>query len=337
MNRIGISVLILAALLPLSCKDCGTDGGTYNGGDKINPNILLVKSCCDDPLIGGQYRMGTWRENVIYIGSPFRRITLNSVLGVEGDTLIYLFGRHRFISNFKDRRIMMVRSNYADVSSGQLVEFNDETLTLRLLRDSTYNISSAIYLPKENRCVYYAYGNSTRQVVAGYYALDLATLQDSLLFQYVSEIGPSEVVNGFDISPNGDKLLFPVNRRTERPLIVEHLFASGVRETLNVVLERQLLWLRYHPSGNQILYSNYPVGAGGHTVADDGEIGVIDHSTLSKRILDVNTNPGGLSVNVFPNWSPDGKHIVYGSAKGPVSEPPGALSFYSLYILRDVN
>ncbi len=85
--------------------------------------------------------------------------------------------------------------------------------------------------------------------------------------------------------------------------------------------DRQLLWLRYHPSGGQILYSNYPRGAGGFTVGTDSEIGVIERAAPSKRILDVNTNPGWMSVSVFPNWFPDGKHIVYGSAPGPTREP----------------
>jgi hypothetical protein len=173
--------------------------------------------------------------------------------------------------------------------------------------------------------------------MAGYYALDLSTLDDSLLLEYVSEIGPYEVCNGFDISPDGSKLILPVNRMAESPLIVEYALASGIMDTFDLTFDRQLLWLRYHSGGDQIVYSNYPRGAGGSTVATNSEIGIVERSTQTKRILDVNTAPGFTSVSVFPTWSPDYKHILYGSAEGPSSEPPGAKGLYSLFILRDVN
>ena len=332
MRRIFFALVIVIAS-QLSCKK---DGGTNNGTEGINPKITLVKSCCSDPFVPGNYRMGVWYQNKIFAVYPGRLIQLTADLQIASDTLL-LWPGGTFVSRNSEGSKLLLAVWGRGTQYGSLVEYETVTFVPRNIRDSTYNISSAIYLPNENRCIYYSYGNTSRQIVPGYYRLDLATLQDSLLLQHFSEIGPSEVVNGFDISPDGWKLLFPVNRRTEPPLMVEYTIASAARETLNVVFNRQLLWLRYHPAGNLILYSNYPVGAAGHTVGDDSEIGIIDRRTLQKRVLDVNTNPGWLSVNLFPNWSPDGRHIVYGSAEGPATEPPGALSFYSLYILKDVN
>jgi hypothetical protein len=49
------------------------------------------------------------------------------------------------------------------------------------------------------------------------------------------------------------------------------------------------------------------------------------------------TNSNEITISFFYPNPPDGRHIVYGSAKVPVSEPPGALSFYSLYILKEDN
>ncbi|MDL1892225.1 hypothetical protein FBQ87_04950 [Sphingobacteriales bacterium CHB3] len=216
IKRRVICVLLILLTSQLSCKK---DGGTNDGDNqKINPNIVLVKSCCDDPFIGGDYRMGIGVDNLLYCISPGRRIKISSSSMVLEDTLLLFLGRYGFISGHRSHTFMVIRSNYPDVSSGQLLELETQTFNLRLLRDSAYNISSATYLPNENRCIYYSYGEPSRQILPGYYTLDLSTLQDNLLFQYISEIGPAEVVNGFDVSPDGTKLLFPVNRAAEPPL-----------------------------------------------------------------------------------------------------------------------
>ena len=336
MNRIHLFVVFIAAFLPLSCKDCATDGGDNDNGNSINPKIQRIRYCCTD-FGGGNFRMGVWYSDKIFYVVPARLLRMDNSFNVVEDSLI-LREPSLFVSrNTSGTKLLMIKSQYTDVSIGGLSELNLQSLQTLPLRDSSYNISSAIYLPGQNGCVYYSYGSPALNRVAGYYVLDLTTLEDSLLFQYASEIGPFEVVNGFDISPDGMRLLYPINRATEPPLIVEYTLAAGTQETLTVSFERQLLWLRYHPTGSQIVYSNYPRGAGGSTVGTDSEIGIIERATRVKRILDVNTNPGWYSVSVFPNWSPDGKHIVYGSAKGPATEPPGAKGAYSLYILRDVN
>lgn len=310
----------------------------------MNPNIVLIRPWCEErENICGDQQMGVWHGNKIYTVSVLRQLTLNQQFGVIEDSLLRLTpnfsipGFPWYVArNESGTKLLLVMSKYSNVSMGDLIEVDLQTYTFHVLLDSSYNVSSALYFQGDSDCIYYSYYHPTTQL-GGYYYLNINIGQDSLLFPHISEISASEVINGFDISPDRLKILYPINYREITPQLVEYNLSSGQHETLAVNFERQILWVRYNPTYNQIVYSNYPIGSGGFTVWDDSEIGVIDRATLTKRIMDVNTNPGGLSVNVFPNWSSDGKHIVYGSAKGPAREPPGAKSYYSLYVLKNVN
>ncbi len=340
MERSIILSIAVALSLCLSCQDKGVQS------TGINPNIVLVKSCCSD-RIGGNYRMGVWHENRIYSVAPIWRLTMNNKLSVLDNLLIddslepiagygYRFFRYLTI-NGSGNKLLLVMSLYDDISVGDLVEINLESNQIRVLRDSSFSISSALYLPGDTTVVYYSYGHPSIGTNSGYYYLNLRDGQDTLILSHIAEVGPSEVTNGFDISPDGRKLLFPLNYASGTPRAVEFDMDTHTFDTLNVNFGRQMLSLRYNPKFNQIVYSNYPRGSGGSTVSDNSEIGVIDRATLTKRLLDVNTNPGGLSISVLANWSPDGKDILYGSAPGPASEPPGAKGLFSLYVLKDVN
>ncbi len=154
--------------------------------------------------------MGVWYSDKIFYVVPARLLRLDSSFNLVEDSLIlrepYLF----VCRNISGTKLLMIKSQYTDVSLGRLCELNLQSLQTLKLRDSSYNVSSAIYLPGQNACVYYSYGSPAFNRVAGYYVLDLTTLEASLLFQYASEIGPFEVVNGFDISPDGTRLLYPV-------------------------------------------------------------------------------------------------------------------------------
>lgn len=331
------SMLLICALILWSCDKEGTEK------HPINDQIVLLKNCCTG-FYGFDLRMGAYLDNKIYYLGWLGFIELDDSFHVVRDSFLLdvTFSDNRqtgfmtYLTANNDEMLIVI-SQYIDVSIGALYRYEPASNTAFLLRDSSYNISSAVYLENNEHCVYYSYGNQSPNIEPGYYLLDLASLSDSLMFPYSSEEGPLETVNGFDVRPDEKKLLIPLHFPTQRPIIIEYDLTTQEVDTLNVQLpNKQFVWLRYDSSGGQILYSSYPGGVGGDTVWDDSEIGIINRSTLTKRVLDANTNPHGHSLNVFPNWSLDNKHIIYGSA--PLSdEPPGSKGRFSLYLLKNVN
>jgi len=287
-------------------------------------------------------KMGVWNRNTIFCIAPLRKITLDNNLHKIKDSLVDR-SRWKFLTmNNSGTKLLLVQSLYSDVSMGALFEFDISSGTKTLLKDSSYNISSSRFFTSDDRCIYYCYGNNSKGILAGYYVLDIPSKNDTLLFQHESETGPLEIANGFDISPDKATLLYPIHYYSQFPIIVQYNINSKTSETLNVPLGKQFLWLRYHPSENKIVYSNYPRGSGGNFSFDTSEVGQINMQTLAKTILPVNTNTPGYcygvgSINTFPDWSSDGNHIVYGSSPGPDREPPAFVGNASLYILKNVR
>lgn len=326
--------------------------------ETINENIIKItdrlnknETPGNGSNVPGDNRMGVWLDDkicsvsplrFIYINQNFERI-LDSVL-VADETIFPYPGVYLFLTyialNKPRNKLLMVGSYYEDVSLGSLWEFDLVKNEIKLLRDSTYSVSSAVYFADDdNRCIYYSYGNPIG-TNAGYYELDMTTGQDTLIFPYYSAIGPSEQINGFDLHPGGEILLIPVVQEAHIPQLVQYNMTTKTLDTLGVdfdlSLNRICLWVRYNSTGNQILYSNYPrfiLGRGG-APDNDSDIGIIEIPSLVNRILDVNTNPGYRSMSVFPNWSPDDRHIVYGSGNVTVE---GWRGDYDLFILKNVN
>lgn len=335
-----ITILLLSFLFAF-CKDNNVGPG------EINPDIIKIKDCCNE-IVGGNYIMNVWTDNNdIFSVLPPRYIKLNIDLNFSRDSVIkglYMndYFNYRFInkSNYGSN-ILIVFSQFTDVSIGSLYEFDLETFSKVLLKDSSYNISSAVYFKtKPNECVFYSYGNYSKNLKAGYYWLNTITGADSLILPYLSSLGnnaPSESVNGFDISPDDSKLLIPISSPQHTAKAAYFDLKTKMLDTLNFNFPQQFVWFRFNHSGSKFLYNSYPLGIGSHTVNGYTEIGIINVNNLSNHILDLNTNQNGASLSIFPAWSPDDKNIVFGSAPGPTVEPASAVGNYSLYILKNVN
>lgn len=350
-----ISILLLPlffSLISIAFQGCGTEP---DKGNAINPNIVKIKDCCGDELVTGNYFQGLYFDKTIITTGPITLFRVDSSYKIIERDNIWMdivekfenpFGIGFYISlNTTKDKLIFVKSLYGDASVGGLYEYGLESEELIQIRDSSYNISSAEYWNgDDSKLVYYSYGND-QGLEAGYYLYNKTTGTDSLMLAYRSPAGPMEMINGFDIHPNNTRLLIPLVQADEftirDPLIGVYDVQQSSIDTLNITFGESFarigLWLCYSPDGSHILYSNFPLGSFTSTTNDWSEVGIIETTTREKRILDVNTNEEGLqhSVQIAPTWSPDGKHIIYGSA--PVIFPSGEKGHYSLYVLKNVD
>ncbi len=345
-------LLIIFSAVLLLASSCGTE--PEDEGNTINPNIVKVKDCCEG--LSGDYFMGKMvSDEIIYsINRALVKLFTDTNSNLISATPLGIIPRGdgkpaNFIEISEDySKVLLVKSSYTDVSLGELVEVNLIEEAYRLLRDSTYNISSAVYWNGDDtKLIYYSYGND-QGLEAGYYLHNKTTDIDSLLLAHRAEIGPSEMLNGFDLSPENTKLLYPNVRASfanpdipQTPQIIEYNLETQQADTFATTFDlsfvRVGLWLRYSPDGSRILYCNFPLGSFTSTTNDDSEVGIIELHSRQKRILDINTNSEGRkrSVQIAPTWSYDGQDIVYGS--GELFYPSGAKGFYSLYMIKNVD
>ncbi|MCX6150626.1 MAG: hypothetical protein NTX22_08900 [Ignavibacteriales bacterium] len=343
-NIISKLILPLFLLVGLSCSDGPTDPHKY----PINPYLKEIKF--SNPNRSGNFYMAVWRGNTIFAIQPFSQFIVDNGYNVAEDKRLEPDTTSQpwtyIDANSLGTKILLVEAHIGGVSAGALYEYDVLTKQLQLIYDNNYNVASARYYPNDdNKIIYYKYGDNTIKT-AGYYLYDKITNKDSLLFPYLSTAGWWETLHGFDIHPNGDTLLIPISLcvgqldHAKPPKLGIISLQKQKIDTLdisfNISYIRTGLWLRYNHDGSKILYCCFPDNAYGFVTNDNSEVGIIESSTLTKTILDVNTNDESEygSVQLAPNWSPDEKAIVFGSSQVAAS---GQAGFRHLYILSKIN
>jgi hypothetical protein len=314
-------LFILQIIAGFKCKDKGTSPLS-----NLNPYIKEIKF--SNPKKTGNFIMAIWRDSTICAIQQFSRFIIDKKYDVQHDTILLNVGIYEKYWTYIDAdvngsKILLVASRFGDASSGALYEYDRLTGNIQMIFDSSHNISSARYFPKDVlKIIYYSYGNDNF-VGAGYYLHDKTTNRDSLLFSYISTAGPTEMLNGFDIHPNGNSLLIPISQSTPLMLKSPKLGIVSLIEqkldTLNINFSfskgRSGLWVRYNKNASKILYCCFPYGTYSGFIYDGSEVGIIELSNLNKRIIDVDTQSDSKyqSVQLAPNWSPDERAIIYGS------------------------
>lgn len=280
----------------------------------------------------------------VYASAPLAQFTMNSNFQIVEDTT---FCAEPFISEFStnsnEDRLLFVASRYVNASMGTLNEYVVSSGAVEpLLSNADTNIGFALYLSNDDdSIIYYSYGESISSNQnppdAGYYLYDRKSHQKALLFHYVSDIGPQEMLNSFDIKSDGSKLLIAAvgNRK---PFLIEFDIKSKTVDTLKFNFPDldglRALYIQYNHSGSHAVYSMYPFGTrAGEVALTQSSLGIIDLQSNSISELQAKPSTDKSWLSLWPSWSPDDKNILFVAA-AISKEPAGALGEYNLCILK---
>lgn len=342
-NKI-FNLFVLLLVAHISCNDGPTDPHKY----PINPYLKEIKF--SNPNKSGNFYMAVWKGNTIFSVLPLAKFNIDNDFNLVKDTILEANISSKSWSyidaNISGSKLLLVEMYFGGVSAGALYEYDVPTGQLQLLYDNSYNIASARYNPNdEDKIIYYTSGKNPDKS-SGYYQLDKTSQQDTLIFSYSSTAGVWETLHGFDIHPNGDTLLVPISLaigqfdHSRPPKLGIASLKTQKFDTLDIDFDvsflRSGLWVRYNHDGSKILYCCFPFNAYGFVTNDNSEVGIIESATLTKTILDVNTNSESEygSVQLAPNWSPDENAIVFGSGQVIYTGQAGTRH---LYILTKIN
>jgi len=219
-------------------------------------------------------------------------------------------------------KLLTVLSKYYNSSRGALWEIDVNTGSHRIILDSTANVVSARYLPDGVGIIYYT--RSDAGLNDGYYYHNLVTSADSLVLSR-THLPTYSFALGFDIRPDGRKLIFSAEAASQYPpppsKIVEYDLLTHTMDTLSFSIGRGVqVWLRYNHSGTKMLYcSQYP---GDGTYPPESKIGILELATHAETPLNVRTDSSPVTwvLAYNPEWNWDDSKILfiggYGSGEG---------------------
>ena len=252
--RNNIIIFVITNLLITSCSN-------PTEIKEINKNIVELVTRNGDKMSGNNY-LAVWGNNEIFTNFGFRKLSLGDNLKVEEITSLCLDREFSYLKINKERtNILCVDDMSNTYRYGALYEYDILNNNLQMIRDQNHNIVSAVYMHDENEMIYYSYGNFENKV-PGFYYFNKLTGKDSMILQYTSEIASEllgESILGFDFHPSENKLLFPVEKRNQTPIICEFKMDDNIIDTFNVDFgekkSKECIWLRYNNIGNKILYN----------------------------------------------------------------------------------
>ena len=327
------NILLLAFLLGLIFVCCEPTE-TFPEKKPINENIVALPN-------SEHLNNALWiNDSTLFYSVGYYTITDN-FKSIADKILIRKFYDNYIMQDYMDDKILWTRRYYApDVgSSVALNEYSLATGEQTTICEDRL-ITGAKYYRDSKYIIYHAYANigTSQQRLSAFYLYDRENNTKKVLLSDTTDSYSVAFSNvkGFDIHPEKNILLTLGNNYN----LIEYNIDSRQVDTLSVsfppVNNKKFLWLRYDNSGNHVVYSHY------YYIPDsewgESEIGILNMQTNEKQVLDVNTNTRGTSVNIFPSWSPDNKHIVYGSGSVYIHMKTTPKSLMpELFVLKNVN
>lgn len=308
----------------INMSDSFTDMDTIRFGlYTLNTSVSRIARIDEEPY--GQHISTAWHDSTIYAIQPTKKYLLNSEYHVVRDSLFDKVNTNINIEvNDAGNRLAYSLPINGPFEWGHLTELNLTTGIVQVLTNDSM-VTASRYMPNSNDIVYYTMGSyhypsMPNPADAGYYYLDRSTGDTTLLLRHFPYTAEQEVVNGFDISSDGKKLLFSKVGIQKKILLMEFDLDTKRVDTLDVEFEGKYwsgLWTQYNSDDTRILYSLTNMIQAATLSGGVSEVGIIDRATLTKQILDVAPHNMRPFCTPYPRWSPDNAAICYGSAMIP--------------------
>jgi hypothetical protein len=225
-------------------------------------------------------------------------------------------GYYFMYPNFAKDKFLFISN--VDVATNTLYERVLPNITTRVLDEK---VIAAVYYRSDDAIIYCTPNHS-------YYMWDRISDERTFLLSVVgNSSNDMHNINGFDVHSVRNKLLIPILTEEYSTLIIEYDMGTRQIDTLDFIIQGSGVWLRYNNVGDKILYSD----------VTSNEIGIMDVAAKHKKVLDTNTSlyANGRYVNIFPNWSSDDKHVIFGSSQ--INYCDGGRAKPELYILKNIN
>jgi len=296
--------------------------GLHSEGGNI---IRLPESVTFDPT----HVATAWHDTIIYAAGDYDpwRYDMDPANNVISEMSLGLDNAYFNIETSPDGRKLAYSLLGRKGLLGRLCEIDLETRKVDTLTVDSM-VSTVRYIGTTNEMIYYSFGSydyadNPKPADAGYYRLDRATGQSTFLLHHPPMDSPEgELLNGFDVSSDGKKLLVPTASSDRQVLtLAEFDIESGRLDTLKVELYPKkwynTLWTQYSNDDSRILYSLTWMGRVPSFLGSESSVGVIDRNSLTTEQVFVSpTNARPFSAP-YPRWSPDEDYICYGGCVIP--------------------
>jgi hypothetical protein len=314
----GLLRVICLALLALSACSAPDGPEMVQGIIELKPR--------GQPL-GHNY--AEWHEGVLYSTRPLRRTFLSTDYAITSDT-VYIGESATYVTANQSQTLMLTipTTSRWNEQNGGLVLRNLRTGLDRQLLDTGSNVSSARFVSDS---VFIFYSRGTNTLVAGYYLITLSTVNEPrLLFALTHNDASVGGIDGFDVHPFEPEIIIPF-LSGGKGRILRLNYQTLISDTLSFEFATRgygenALWLRYDSQGARILFDNYSLS--------ESELGILGPGDSQRVAIDPSPYRWGSQkyFNIYPNWSPDERSIVFGSS----SVKQGAVGSMNIYIARDI-